>query len=999
MAVNWRVYGPDTVAAVLDKGELPGFFRQAVVGPNEAALVIRNGRIEEVVTETVVRTSGFRDRLAQLVGQVRDAQVILVDTSPVELEFYVGEVSLGRPGSSTVSIMALSADRQPITAQVTMTVAVEIEDAELLTRLLRGRAAIAVWDLAALIHDELLAKVLIPQVGQHRADELRGNTALLRQLERSVEEKLGAAAALSGLTIERFFLNWGVTEQEVAEIGLARERREIESEDFTHQRLIRERERSLELERVHLSNLQELRGLEARGDNDLKDLYLTGDVERDRLLDGQRLDRALLEAEIRRVELDISHEERRLQLEYEHQRAELDLQIERRRREMAREFGEQQAPAPPPIVTTPPAQPVVPPIATPPPPTPPPPPTTPEPAAAPRPQSAQAGDARRRPRRGLAIALVSIVLLVLIVTGAVGAFLAGNQESRGTPPPPVVAAVSQSPAAGNQESRGTPPPPVVAAVSQPPAAGNQESARASANIPPTVVSPTRVIRPTSVPTPVPLPASVPNEASTVSSDTLVIALDNLGFEAPVPWLSSPKGLASLRFMYDPLIGLDEYGHVSGLRSLASSWEIEFTDSGDWLYTFALEAGIPFHHSSDKNFEAWDSVITIQNWNAYGGSFPRTLLEYGSDGPRRLIVNTTELDISLFTDSWWGIGMAAPAVSFEEHDGFIENPSGTGPYKYGDFDGTTLELEAVTDHWREGTPAIPNVWFHQMGHDQRIAALRGGEVDIARVGLDWVNHLQEEGFNIHYRGAGETFGFLLHRQRDDHEPLSDIRVRLALNLAINREALAQAFFRGAARPAGVPFVPVSLEPGEFPDPYAYDPDRAHELLWEAGYADGLALIIAPLDGFYDYTGAENPIDGVAWDLSRIGIELEVDSVSPGFVLDRSKEYSSGHLSPLLIGPQSRYQWFPMMRTLFYSGDSRSLRKDQDLENFFLETSGIANPDEAGPYALMNLVHEKAAYLPLLQVDVPYATSLMVPEDWHPGLQYSVEPDFLDAVRRR
>ena len=118
MAVNWRVYGPDTVAAVLDKGELPGFFRQALVGPNEAALVIRNGRIEEVVTETVVRTSGFRDRLAGLLGQVRDARVILVDTSPVELEFYMDEALRGRPGNSSVSIMALSADRQPITAHV-----------------------------------------------------------------------------------------------------------------------------------------------------------------------------------------------------------------------------------------------------------------------------------------------------------------------------------------------------------------------------------------------------------------------------------------------------------------------------------------------------------------------------------------------------------------------------------------------------------------------------------------------------------------------------------------------------------------------------------------------------------------------------------------------------------------------------------------------------------------------------------------------------------------
>ena len=87
MATNWRVYGSETVAAVLDKAELPGFYREAIVGPNEAALVIRNGKLEEVVTEVRLGTSGFRDRLKGLIGRESDAQVIFVDTSPFDLTF------------------------------------------------------------------------------------------------------------------------------------------------------------------------------------------------------------------------------------------------------------------------------------------------------------------------------------------------------------------------------------------------------------------------------------------------------------------------------------------------------------------------------------------------------------------------------------------------------------------------------------------------------------------------------------------------------------------------------------------------------------------------------------------------------------------------------------------------------------------------------------------------------------------------------------------------
>ena len=331
MVINWRVYGADTVAAVLDKAELPGFFRQAVVRPNEAALIIRNGRIEEVVTETVVRTSGFRDRLLGLLGQPRDAQVIFVDTSPFALEFCLGETSRGGFGEPAVSIMALSADRQPVTAQVRMTLSVGIDDAELLTRLLRGKAAVAVRDVALLVQDELLAKVLIPRVGQHRADELRGNVALLQQLANWAEHEMSAAAELWGLKVERFFVNWGVTEQERVEIDSARKRREAESVEFAHQRLIREKERSLELERSRLTNLQELRALEAQGGSDLKELYLAAEIERGRMVDGQRLDRAKIDAEIRSVELDVKHEEAGLQLEIDRQRELQALDLQRRR--------------------------------------------------------------------------------------------------------------------------------------------------------------------------------------------------------------------------------------------------------------------------------------------------------------------------------------------------------------------------------------------------------------------------------------------------------------------------------------------------------------------------------------------------------------------------------------------------------------------------------------------------------------------------------------------
>ena len=373
MATNWRVYGSETVAAVLDKAELPGFYREAIVGPNEAALVIRNGKLEEVVTEVRLGTSGFRDRLKGLMGRDSDAQVIFVDTSPFDLTFFLGESTRGEQGgfrqeqqstvqrgsnitmgaertggaytsqgssvqsqldSASVAIEALTSDRQFVSAQIRLTFAIGIDDAESVARLLRGRMALAVADIGALVRDELISKVLVPMVARNRADELRGNTGLLSEISGATERELSTAAGLWGLTLHNFFLNWGVTEQERAEIEEARKRREEETAEFAHQRVFRERERSLELERTRLNNLQELKVLELRGDEELKEVYLNADIDRAQLLDGQRVSVASVDAQIRSIEMGIQREEADLLAEIEQRRREMELDTQRRESEV-----------------------------------------------------------------------------------------------------------------------------------------------------------------------------------------------------------------------------------------------------------------------------------------------------------------------------------------------------------------------------------------------------------------------------------------------------------------------------------------------------------------------------------------------------------------------------------------------------------------------------------------------------------------------------------------
>ncbi|MDA7541422.1 zinc ribbon domain-containing protein [bacterium] len=91
MSTKWRVYGKNTVAAKLDRNELPGFFQKSIVaGPNEAALILRDGQILEVLTEGKTIASDMIDQLANFFNVGADVSVYMVDLSPFDVVIFAG---------------------------------------------------------------------------------------------------------------------------------------------------------------------------------------------------------------------------------------------------------------------------------------------------------------------------------------------------------------------------------------------------------------------------------------------------------------------------------------------------------------------------------------------------------------------------------------------------------------------------------------------------------------------------------------------------------------------------------------------------------------------------------------------------------------------------------------------------------------------------------------------------------------------------------------------
>jgi ABC-type transport system substrate-binding protein len=164
-------------------------------------------------------------------------------------------------------------------------------------------------------------------------------------------------------------------------------------------------------------------------------------------------------------------------------------------------------------------------------------------------------------------------------------------------------------------------------------------------------------------------------------------------------------------------------------------------------------------------------------------------------------------------------------------------------------------------------------------------LKGNEVDVAEIILDQVDDVESSGFKVasdpqptvlRYHLWGSYYGepgfdgegFV------DPGPTGNIKVREALNLAINREEMAEVLFLGRAEPVAV--YPITSLAIGFPDdlePYPYDPERAKELLREAGYPNGFTIpLFVPADH-----PRVNPEAGeaIAQMWSDVGMKVDLD----------------------------------------------------------------------------------------------------------------------------
>ncbi|MDY7100618.1 MAG: ABC transporter substrate-binding protein [Actinomycetota bacterium] len=332
--------------------------------------------------------------------------------------------------------------------------------------------------------------------------------------------------------------------------------------------------------------------------------------------------------------------------------------------------------------------------------------------------------------------------------------------------------------------------------------------------------------------------------------------------------SSSTDNTSLNLVFDRLVHTTPDGDP--IPGLATEWTIE-TDPD--VITMTLREGVTFHDGTPFDAEAAKANLDrarAEDSNIAGDLSAIDEVEVVSPTEIRLLLNGPGSALPLILSDRGGMMMSPD--SFENPDA-DRAPIGSGMYTVESYEvGVETSFARYEDYWDPEAAAAANVELtYQADDTTRLNALLDGQADWAIVASSDLERIDEAG--LYYTSEPDLA--LYHMQINiARSEFGDPLVRQALNYAIDREGIAAAIFDGLATPTEQPFPEsyFAYNP-DVAGSYPYDPDRAMELLAEAGLEDGFSfeLLTAQLDTFVQVSEA------LQAQLAQVGIEVEIQVV--------------------------------------------------------------------------------------------------------------------------
>jgi len=393
-------------------------------------------------------------------------------------------------------------------------------------------------------------------------------------------------------------------------------------------------------------------------------------------------------------------------------------------------------------------------------------------------------------------------------------------------------------------------------------------------------------------TPTSPPPEAPEAAEPSAGGTIIVGLQAEPTTLDSAQISDYNSHRAAYGMYDHLLRFkDESTAVE--PGLVESWEI--SDDG-LVYTLNLRKGVKFHDGTDFNAEAVKFNIERQidpNHPYHDtGEFPYAEFTWGMadkiEVADEYTVNITLKEIfAPFLNhlAMHPAAMVSPAA-IEKHGRDISiQPVGTGPFKFASWTpGVEVVLEKNPDYWGD-PPKIDRVIYRPIIEDQsRLTELEAGGVNfIVNIPPDELARLKgDDRFTVVEQAGMHTWWVAFNHTR---APFDDTRVRQAMNYAVNKQAIVDNILKGTGILAINPLPPVVWSYTDDVQRYDYNPEKAKELLAEAGYPDGFSCVFwIPESG----SGMQQPVPmGTAMqaDLKAVGIDCKIETFEWGTYLDK------------------------------------------------------------------------------------------------------------------
>jgi peptide/nickel transport system substrate-binding protein len=305
-------------------------------------------------------------------------------------------------------------------------------------------------------------------------------------------------------------------------------------------------------------------------------------------------------------------------------------------------------------------------------------------------------------------------------------------------------------------------------------------------------------------------------------------------------------------------------------ALAETWE----ESEDGLtYEFKLRPGLTFHNGDPLTTE--DVKFSFERYKGAGATvLKERVAQVEIVDPRvvRFHLKAVWPDFMTYYGSTaTAVGLVVPKKYIEKvgDNGFAAHPIGAGPYKFvSSKPGVEVVFDAFDDYWRH-PPHIKTIVMRSIPDgDTRALMVKTGEADIAYAlqGVSAQGLIDDPKTRIVASKHASSQWIEFPDQYDPKSPWHDKRLRLAVAYAIDREGINKAACLGFCPPAGV-IVPRVMPFALQVKPFPYDPQKAKQLLAEAGYPNGIDAGLFPA-----IPGFPTTAEAVVNDLNAAGIRV-------------------------------------------------------------------------------------------------------------------------------